>query len=207
MTSADVAGHLGDAMLELTARRKVVDKSTSDQGGHTGPPLRRCRSWFSEHGGVDLCVGPKTSHVTQTITTQSEDETAAAGRHLAANLSDGDVLLLYGDLGAGKTAFVRGLAEGLGVSRDEVSSPTFTLIQEYRGGRLPLFHVDLYRIGDPREFDELGLDEIALDGVLAIEWAEKLVARLKPSRYVEIRIQHAGDDTRVIQIDNSALPS
>src|SRR4029077_15966774 len=111
---------------------------------------------------------------TRTVTTQSEHDTAALGREMAATLRAGDVLLLYGDLGAGKTAFVRGLAEGLGVSSDEVSSPTFTLIQEYRGGRLPLFHVDLYRIEDPREFDELGLDEIAEDGVLAIEWAERL---------------------------------
>src|SRR5712671_7280058 len=110
----------------------------------------------------------------RTVTTQSEEETAAVGRELAATLSAGDVLLLYGDLGAGKTAFVRGLAEGLGVSRDQVSSPTFTLIQEYRGGRLPLFHVDLYRIDDPREIDDLGLDEIAEGGVMAIEWAERL---------------------------------
>src|SRR5215831_14834392 len=108
---------------------------------------------------------------TRTITTRSEEETAALGREVAATLSAGDVLLLYGDLGAGKTAFVRGLAEGLNIPRDDVSSPTFTLIQEYRGGRLPLFHVDLYRIEDPREFDELGLDEIAEEGVLAIEWA------------------------------------
>ena len=122
---------------------------------------------------------------------------------MASTLSAGDVILLYGDLGAGKTAFVRGLAEGLGVSRDEVSSPTFTLIQEYRGGRLPLFHVDLYRIEDPREFDELGLDEIAEDGVLAIEWAEKLDARLKPSRYTNVRITHAPGDRRDIEITNS----
>jgi len=141
--------------------------------------------------------------VNKTITTRSEEETAAVGRGLAAALSAGGVLLLYGDLGAGKTAFVRGLAEGLGVSRDEVSSPTFTLIQEYRGGRLPLFHVDLYRIEDPREFDELGLDEIAEDGVLAIEWAEKLDARLKPSRYTSVRITHADGDRRQIEIANS----
>ena len=134
------------------------------------------------------------------VTTHSEDETAALGRELAASLSAGDVLLLYGDLGAGKTAFVRGLAEGLGVERDEVSSPTFTLIQEYRGGRLPLFHVDLYRIDDPREFDELGLDEIAEDGVLAIEWAERLAARLKPSRYVAVRIEHGDGDSRLITL-------
>jgi tRNA threonylcarbamoyladenosine biosynthesis protein TsaE len=133
--------------------------------------------------------------------TDSEEATAAVGRDLAATLSAGDVVLLYGDLGAGKTAFVKGLAEGLGVARDEVSSPTFTLVQEYRGGRLTLFHVDLYRLDDPREVLDLGLDEIAADGVLAIEWAEKLDARLKPSRYVDIRIAHGQDDARSITIE------
>jgi tRNA threonylcarbamoyladenosine biosynthesis protein TsaE len=137
----------------------------------------------------------------RTVTTQSEDGTAALGRELAATLSAGDVLLLFGDLGAGKTAFVRGLAEGLGVSRDEVSSPTFTLIQEYRGGRLTLFHVDLYRIEDPREFDELGLDEIAEDGVLAIEWAQKYPR--PPAHAVRVSITHAGESERRIVIDTS----
>src|SRR6476646_7563934 len=131
---------------------------------------------------------------TRTVTTQSEDDTAALGRELAAALTAGEVLLLFGDLGAGKTAFVRGLAEGLGVSRDEVSSPTFTLIQEYRGGRLTLFHVDLYRIEDPREFDELGLDEIAEDGVLAIEWAERLPQA--PPHAIRISIEHADESDR-----------
>jgi tRNA threonylcarbamoyladenosine biosynthesis protein TsaE len=143
--------------------------------------------------------------VTKAITTHSELETAALGLELAGTLSAGDVVLLVGDLGAGKTAFVRGLAEGLGVHRDEVSSPTFTLVQEYRGGRLPLFHVDLYRLNDPREVDDLGLDEIADDGVLAIEWAEKLTgnARLKPSRYedaIVVRIEHSGPDARNLTI-------
>jgi len=137
----------------------------------------------------------------RTITTQSEEETAAIGREVASTLSAGDVLLLYGDLGAGKTAFVRGLAEGLGIRRDEVSSPTFTLIQEYRGGRLPLFHVDLYRIDDPREFDELGLDEIAEDGVLAIEWADKYP--LPPARAVRVSIAHAGESERRVSIGNA----
>jgi tRNA threonylcarbamoyladenosine biosynthesis protein TsaE len=117
-------------------------------------------------------------------------------------LTVGSVVLLYGDLGAGKTAFVKGLAEGLGVSHDEVSSPTFTLVQEYRGGRLTLFHVDLYRIEDPREFDDLGLDELAEDGVLAIEWAEKLPpSRVsRDARVVMVRIQHGDGDTRMITL-------
>jgi tRNA threonylcarbamoyl adenosine modification protein YjeE len=97
------------------------------------------------------------------VTTHSEAETADVGRDLARRLGAGDVVLLYGDLGAGKTAFVKGLAEGLGAARDDVSSPTFTLMQEYRGGRLTLFHVDLYRLDDPREVADLGLDEIAAD--------------------------------------------
>jgi tRNA threonylcarbamoyladenosine biosynthesis protein TsaE len=132
------------------------------------------------------------------LTTHSEEETAAVGRDLAASLRADDVVLLYGDLGAGKTVFVRGLAEGLGVNRDEVSSPTFTLIQEYRGGRLVLFHVDLYRLDDPREIDDLGLDEIAADGVLAIEWADK--HPLPPQRFVRVSIEHAGETQRRVVI-------
>jgi tRNA threonylcarbamoyladenosine biosynthesis protein TsaE len=147
--------------------------------------------------------------LTRDITTHTEAETAAVGRELAARLTAGSVVLLYGDLGAGKTAFVKGLAEGLGASPEDVSSPTFTIMQEYRGGRLPLFHVDLYRLNDPREIDDLGLEEIAADGVLAIEWAEKLDAdaRLKPSRYdeasryVTVGIAHGDGDEREIKIE------
>jgi tRNA threonylcarbamoyladenosine biosynthesis protein TsaE len=133
---------------------------------------------------------------------RSEDETAAVGRELAGSLAAGDVVLLHGDLGAGKTALVRGLAEGLGVPADEVSSPTFTLVQEYRGGRLPLFHVDLYRLNDPREIDDLGLDEIAEDGVLAIEWAERHPR--PPRQAVRVQIEHAGETERRIVIDDGS---
>jgi tRNA threonylcarbamoyladenosine biosynthesis protein TsaE len=110
------------------------------------------------------------------------------------------VVLLFGDLGAGKTAFVRGLAEGLGVSRDQVSSPTFTLVQEYRGGRLPLFHVDLYRLDDWREIEDLGLEEIAADGVLAIEWADKLPRPIAEA--VHVRIRQADAEARSISISS-----
>lgn len=132
------------------------------------------------------------------ITTHSEEETAAAGRDLAPMLSAGSAVLLYGDLGAGKTAFVRGLAEGLGIERDEVTSPTFTLMQEYRGGRLPLFHVDLYRLNDPREVDDLGLDEITAEGVIAIEWADRM--RDLPDGAVVVRIEHGEGSRRNLQI-------
>lgn len=130
--------------------------------------------------------------------TQSEAETAAVGRALAARLTDGSILLLQGDLGAGKTAFVRGVAEGLGIEPAEVSSPTFTIVQEYRGGRLPLHHVDLYRLA-PREVDELGLDDLTLEpGVTAIEWPERLPRRWPGAIVVAIR--HGDGDTRTIDI-------
>ena len=130
------------------------------------------------------------------------------GRRLAPTLDRGSVLLLVGDLGAGKTALVRGLAEGLGIAPEEVSSPTFTLMQEYRGGRVPLIHVDLYRLNDAREIDELGLEELGLESVLAIEWAEKLPRPIADA--VEVRIDHGDGDERRLTITpsgSSALPS
>jgi tRNA threonylcarbamoyladenosine biosynthesis protein TsaE len=132
-----------------------------------------------------------------TILTSSEEETSAAGERLAGRLSPGDVLLLYGDLGAGKTAFVRGLARGLGASPDDVSSPTFTLIQEYRGP-VTLYHVDLYRL-QPIEVSDLGLDELASgDASMAVEWAERWNQR--PLNSWQITFEHAGDDQRRIRI-------
>jgi tRNA threonylcarbamoyladenosine biosynthesis protein TsaE len=136
------------------------------------------------------------------IQTQSEMETTAAGRALGASLAAGTIVLLTGDLGAGKTAFVRGLAESLGIDPAEVSSPTFTIIQEYRGGRLLMRHVDLYRL-TPREVDELGLDEMTLDpAVTAIEWPDRLPRSLGEA--IHVRLAHAGGDTRTIEIDRQA---
>ena len=134
-----------------------------------------------------------------TAVTHSEAETSAVAHDLAGSLAAGSVVLLSGDLGAGKTAFVRGLAEGLGIDPGLVSSPTFTLIQEYRGGRLPLHHVDLYRLRSI-EVDDLGLDELTLEGgVTAIEWPDRLPRALPTA--VHVRIEHGDGDTRTIQID------
>jgi tRNA threonylcarbamoyladenosine biosynthesis protein TsaE len=133
-----------------------------------------------------------------TAVTHSEAETSAVGRELARSLTAGSVVLLSGELGAGKTAFVRGLAEGLEIDPEQVSSPTFTLIQEYRGGRLPLHHVDLYRLRSI-EVDDLGLDELTLEGgVTAIEWPDRLPREFPMS--VHVRIEHGDGDTRTISI-------
>lgn len=132
-------------------------------------------------------------------TTSSEEETAAVARSLAAQLQGGDVLLLSGNLGAGKTAFVRGLAEGLHIDPHEVSSPTFTLVHEYRGGGLTLYHVDLYRL-DRAATDDLGLDELGVaDAVLAIEWPDRLTHTLAGARAIHIDI--VDDRTRHISIE------
>ena len=131
-------------------------------------------------------------------TTESEEQTAAVARELAGGLAAGDVVLLTGDLGAGKTAFVRGLADGLGIDTGEVSSPTFTLVHEYGGGRLTLYHVDLYRL-DRAATEDLGLEELGVaDGVLAIEWPDRLTHPLTPATSVQIEI--TGDTSRRISI-------
>ena len=138
--------------------------------------------------------------------TRSEAETQAVARDLAGTLEAGDVVLLSGNLGAGKTAFVRGLAEGLGIDPAEVSSPTFTLVHEYRGGRLTLYHADLYRL-DRAATSELGLEEMGVrDGVLAIEWPDRLSHDLPGARRVDIEI--VDDRTRrITPSGSSALPS
>jgi len=130
---------------------------------------------------------------------RSETETRDIATALAKTLQAGAVVLLSGDLGAGKTAFVRGLAEGLGIDAGEVTSPTFTLVHEYRGGRLPLIHVDLYRL-DRADLDEIGLDQdLAATGIVAVEWAERMSRRIPGA--VPVTIKDLGDDRREIHID------
>jgi tRNA threonylcarbamoyladenosine biosynthesis protein TsaE len=128
----------------------------------------------------------------QTRVTHSEEETATLARELGTHLKAGDVILLSGTLGAGKTAFVRGLAAGLGIDPEEVSSPTFTLVHEYRGGRLTLYHADLYRL-EKAATEELGLEEMGVaDSVLAIEWPDRLTHALPGARDVTIDIVDEG---------------
>jgi tRNA threonylcarbamoyladenosine biosynthesis protein TsaE len=130
--------------------------------------------------------------------TRSQEETEQLAESIAAGLRAGDVLLLTGPLGAGKTAFVRGLARGLGVDPDEVSSPTFTLVHEYRGGRLRLFHADLYRLGTA-DAEDLGLDEFGVrDGVLAIEWPDRLGHALRGA--IEVQIDVLDESSRRIVV-------
>ena len=115
------------------------------------------------------------------------------GRHLAA----GAVVLLEGPLGAGKTAFARGLAEGLGADGDTVSSPTFTIVQQYGGGRAMVQHIDLYRL-NPDEVDDLGLDDLMEGSVLAVEWPDRW--RYPPDDAIVVTIAPEGGDRRRITI-------
>jgi tRNA threonylcarbamoyladenosine biosynthesis protein TsaE len=134
--------------------------------------------------------------VTDVRTTESEADTARVAQEIARELEPGAVLLLSGPLGAGKTAFVRGLAAGLGIPPEAVSSPTFTLVHEYRGGRLALYHVDLYRL-EGAATDDLGLEELGVkDGVLAIEWPDRLTHPIAGAR--EIRLEVLGETRRRI---------
>jgi tRNA threonylcarbamoyladenosine biosynthesis protein TsaE len=136
--------------------------------------------------------------------TRSEAETLGLAAEFACMLRPGDVVALVGDLGSGKTVFTKGVAAGLGVC-NTVTSPTFTLIQEYRG-RIPLHHMDLYRLRDIREILDIGVDEYFFsDGVCLIEWAEKLGDRL-PDHAVIVTICHLDDHTREIEIRDARGP-
>jgi tRNA threonylcarbamoyladenosine biosynthesis protein TsaE len=138
----------------------------------------------------------------KTFSTHSAEETTDLGRRLAADLKPGSIVLLRGDLGAGKTTMVKGIAEGFQAAKaEDVTSPTFTLIHEYRGPAVTLYHIDLYRIDTQRELDTLALDDLMIpQSILLIEWGEKF-ARFAKERDAEIAIEQRGGDDRVITIE------
>ncbi|HEX3093025.1 MAG TPA: tRNA (adenosine(37)-N6)-threonylcarbamoyltransferase complex ATPase subunit type 1 TsaE [Candidatus Angelobacter sp.] len=141
----------------------------------------------------------------KTFQTHSAEETTELGRRLAANLNPGSIVLLRGDLGAGKTTMVKGIAEGFQAAKaDDVTSPTFTLIHEYRGPQVTLYHIDLYRIDTQRELDTLALDDLMTPhSILLIEWGEKF-GRFAKERDVEIAIEHKGGDERLVFLQSRA---
>ena len=136
---------------------------------------------------------------TQEFITHSPEETIALGRTLAAMLTPPKVVLLRGDLGAGKTTLVKGIAEAFHASSaDDVTSPTFTLIHEYRGPEANLYHIDLYRIDTQRELDTLALDDLmSEDSILLIEWGEKF-PRFVRERDLEIGLERLGESERKV---------
>ena len=135
----------------------------------------------------------------QHIEAHGVEETVGFGERLADQLRPGDVIALSGDLGAGKTALVKGIARGLGIAQD-VTSPTFTLVHEYAGGRLPLFHVDLYRLDNVEQALAIGIEDyLGGPGVTAIEWAEKIESLL-PAHSTRIRIITLNENARRIEV-------
>ena len=144
----------------------------------------------------------------RTLYALSEEETSELGRALGRGLRGGELLLLDGDLGVGKTTFARGLAAGVGIDPAEVSSPSFTLVQEYKGGRVPFFHVDLYRLAEGEDdVDSLGLEELlASGGVVVVEWGEKLPSFLRHGA-VGVRFHDLGEGSRRIEIAPDACQS
>ena len=143
----------------------------------------------------------KARDVIQEVVTRSAEETIAFGRTLSELLAPPKLVLLRGDLGAGKTTLVKGIAAGFeAAAEDDVTSPTFTLVHEYRGPRANLYHIDLYRVDTPRELETLGLDDLRSDdSILLIEWGEKF-PRLERERDVEIVLERTGESERRIAI-------
>ena len=144
-----------------------------------------------------------TRKLIQEVTTHSSEETIAFGRKLAELLTPPKLVLLRGDLGAGKTTLVKGIAAAFEAAREEdVTSPTFTLVHEYRGPRAKLYHIDLYRIDTPRELDTLALDDFRSDNsILLIEWGEKF-PRLVRERDIEISLRNVGESRRKITVES-----
>ena len=142
-----------------------------------------------------------TSPMTNDVTTRSAEETIAFGRQLAAEINPPLIIMLRGDLGAGKTTLVKGIAEGFAAAQaSDVTSPTFTLIHEYRGPRATLYHIDLYRIDTDRDLETLGLDDLlGPQSILLIEWGEKF-ARWRRDCNLEIALERLGETDRRIRL-------
>ena len=140
--------------------------------------------------------------MTREFTTKSPEETIALGRELASLLTPPKLMVLRGDLGAGKTTLVKGIAEGFNAaSQENVTSPTFTLIHEYRGPSATLYHIDLYRVDTQRELETLGLDDLISEhSILLIEWGEKF-ERLQNERDVEIVLERVSENERRIKVN------
>ena len=131
--------------------------------------------------------------------TNSDKETEALGEQFGRSVADGTVIAMYGDLGAGKTAFTRGLARGLGCD-DMVTSPTYTIVNEYLGGRMPLFHFDMYRLGSEDELFDIGWDDyLERGGVCAVEWSENVWGAMEDA--IVVTITRLAEDTRKIEIE------
>jgi tRNA threonylcarbamoyladenosine biosynthesis protein TsaE len=150
----------------------------------------------------------KISEILREITTHSAEETIAFGRTLAELLAPPKLVLLRGDLGAGKTTLVKGIAAAFdAAAEDDVTSPTFTLVHEYHGPRAKLYHIDLYRVDTQRELDTLALDDLRSDdSILLIEWGEKF-PRLVRERDIEISLDRAGETQRKIRVVGSDVSS
>ena len=135
--------------------------------------------------------------------THSPEETELLGQRLGETLSGGEIIAYQGGLGAGKTAFTRGLARGLGISM-RVTSPTYTIVNEYTGGRLPLFHFDMYRLGSAEELFDIGWEDyLARDGVCEVEWSENVQEAMQGA--ITVRMEKRSENTRCIRIEGSAL--
>ena len=135
--------------------------------------------------------------------THSPEETEFLGRRLGETLSGGEIIAYQGGLGAGKTAFTRGLARGLGISM-RVTSPTYTIVNEYTGGRLPLFHFDMYRLGSAEELFDIGWEDyLARGGICAVEWSENVQEAMQGA--ITVRMEKRSETTRCIRIEGSAL--
>jgi len=136
----------------------------------------------------------------QTVFSLSEEETLGLGKALAQSCKGGELIILEGELGLGKTVFARGVAVGLGIPGEDVSSPSFTLVQEYGGGRLPLYHVDLYRLDGSGDIETIGLEELlASGGVVVVEWGERLPPYLTRDA-IRVRFHDLGEDSRRLEI-------